>query len=83
MTNSQALARAQHELNFYRQVKKDGVTMTDNLDFWEKIVEALEKQVAKPKHKYGSIRCVCGTEVANYQTYCDECGQRLLDWEEK
>lgn len=37
MTNSQALARAQHELNFYRQVKKDGITMTDNLDFWEKI----------------------------------------------
>lgn len=45
MTNEQALARAQHELNFYRQVKKDGVTMTDNLDFWEKIVEALESNV--------------------------------------
>lgn len=43
-------------------------------------IECVEKQIPKPKHKYQGIRCVCGTEVAKYQKYCDECGQRLMDW---
>ncbi len=42
--------------------------------------ECYEKQIPKKKHKYMGYRCVCGTEVAKNQKYCDDCGQRLLDW---
>ena len=47
---------------------------------FDKILEALEKQIPKPKHKYMGYRCVCGEEVAKNQDYCEYCGQRLLDW---
>lgn len=45
-------------------------------------IKSLEKQMPKKKHKYMGYRCVCGTEVAKNQKYCDDCGQRLLDWVE-
>lgn len=44
--------------------------------------ECYEKQIPKKKHKYMGYRCICSAEVAKNQKYCDECGQRLFDWEE-
>ena len=42
MTNEHALAIAKNELAYYRQVKKDGITIRDWLEFWEIVVAALE-----------------------------------------
>ena len=43
MTNEHALAIAKSELAYYRQVKKDGITIRDWLEFWEIVVAALDK----------------------------------------
>lgn len=43
MTTKQALAYARHELEYYKQVKKDGIAMTTSLEFWSIVVDALEK----------------------------------------
>lgn len=45
-------------------------------------IEALEKQIPIPKHKYMGFRCICGKEVAKNQDYCEYCGQKLLPWKE-
>ena len=42
MTNEHALAIAKSELAYYKQVKKDGITIRDWLEFWEIVVDALE-----------------------------------------
>lgn len=49
----------------------------------KKIYEAVKRDTAAPKHKYMGYRCPCGNEVAKNQKYCDECGQKLLPWEER
>lgn len=43
MEIKQALAKAKNELAFYQQVKKDGIAMKESLEFWEAVVDALEK----------------------------------------
>ena len=48
----------------------------------ELAIEALEKQIPKPKHKCMGYRCVCGELVGKNQDYCEYCGQALLPYEE-
>lgn len=45
-------------------------------------ITALGYRIDKPKHKYEGIRCVCGSIVASKQRFCEDCGQKLLDWKE-
>lgn len=47
MGNEQALAYARHELEHYKQVKRDGIAMTTSLEFWSIVVDALEDKVAR------------------------------------
>lgn len=47
MGNEQALAYARHELEYYKQVKRDGIAMTTSLEFWSIVVDALEDKVAR------------------------------------
>lgn len=49
----------------------------DDIESFEMAINALEKQIPKPKHKYNGYRCVCGEQVAKNQDYCEYCGQRL------
>lgn len=42
MTNKQALAFARHELEYYKQVERDGIRMTKHIEFYEIVVKALE-----------------------------------------
>lgn len=51
--------------------------------FWKTVRECVDKQVEKEKHKYNGFRCVCGKEVAKNQRYCEYCGQKLMDWNDK
>ena len=45
MTNKQALAYAKHELEYYKQVERDGIRMSQHIEFYEIVVEALENHV--------------------------------------
>lgn len=47
MGNEQALAYARHELEYYKQVKRDGIAMTTSLEFWSIVVDALEDKAAR------------------------------------
>lgn len=51
MTNKQALAFARHELEYYKQVERDGIRMTKRIEFYEIVVKALEL-MEKPKRQY-------------------------------
>ena len=51
MGNEQALAYARHELEYYKQVKRDGIAMTTSLEFWSIVVDALEDKVARLRNE--------------------------------
>ncbi|MBQ0078386.1 MAG: hypothetical protein KBS66_00650 [Eubacterium sp.] len=45
MTDKQALAFAKHELEYYKQVERDGIRMTQSIEFYEIVVGALEEKL--------------------------------------
>lgn len=51
MGNEQALAYARHELEYYKQVKRDGIAMTTSLEFWSIVVDALEDKAAREERR--------------------------------
>lgn len=51
MTNKQALAFARHELEYYKQVERDGIRMTRHIEFYKIVVNALE-MIEKPRRQY-------------------------------
>ena len=80
MTTKQALAYARHELEFYKQVKKDGIAMTTSLEFWSIVVAALDKMLAQAstKTRYGFPICPkCNKVLEESSNYCNGCGQKL------
>lgn len=45
MTNKQALAYAKHELEYYKQVEREGIRMSQHIEFYEIVVGALEEKL--------------------------------------
>lgn len=43
MTVKQALEYARHELEYYKQVEREGIKMVNHIEFYEIVVDALEK----------------------------------------
>ena len=90
MTNKQALAYAKHELEYYKQVEREGIRTSQHIEFYERVVEALEKQEPEPV-EITSILTVTGELVHNVcacpvckhdvnelaDHYCHQCGQAL------
>lgn len=85
MTDKQALAYAKHELEYYKQVERDGIKMIEHIDFYGKVVDAFEKQMPKEpdKTRYGFPICPnCGSnnivlEEEKVFEYCPDCSQHI------
>lgn len=80
MTNEEAIKLLSNRYMVVSECIDENNAIKENIAL-DMAIEALEKQIAKPKHKYSGIRCVCGEVVARYQDYCEYCGQRLLPYE--
>lgn len=89
MTIKQALEYAKHELKHYKQVERDGIRMVDHIEFYEIVVDALEKQEPKKARKeqrtngfsnlqFYYVCPVCGVALNDSPyTYCEKCGQKI------
>lgn len=81
ISNKKALAYAKHELEYYKQVERDGIRMSQQIEFYKRVVAALKKQTPQETPTHDKTVCPsCNSKAIYgkpYEYYCCHCGQRL------
>lgn len=87
MTNKDALEFAKQECDAYKRKIEDGYVFYQKIaDYYEIVINALEKRIPKKAYKheedyYVCPNCDCQITWQWFEGYCEHCGQ-ALNWSE-
>lgn len=88
MTNKEALEFAKKECKAYKRKVNGGFGYYQRVvDYYDIVIEALEKQIPKKPYRhdadyYVCPNCDCQVVWQWFEGYCEHCGQ-ALDWSEE
>lgn len=89
MTNKDVLIMVKQERDSYKRKIEEGFTFyQDIMEYYDIIVEALEKQIPKKTYKheedyYVCPNCDCQITWRWFESYCEHCGQAIYRSDEE